>query len=73
MNKGRRNELKQLKYFKRLKNLRLNPNAPNSNFHAFKSHGKPCSCWLCRGTKFRDERSKNKSLYLKHSLSVGFS
>ena len=55
MNKGRRNELTQLKYKKRLKLYNC------KQWFALKSHGKPCSCSMCRGLKYRDvDRAKNK-------------
>jgi hypothetical protein len=53
MNKHRRHELKMLKYKKRLKQLGLQQTA-NANYTAYRSHGSPCSCWACRGTKYRD-------------------
>ena len=60
MNKGRRHELKMLHYRKRLKKLRIKE-SPTSNLTAFRSHGKPCSCCICRGLKYRDNnRAKNK-------------
>lgn len=63
INKGRRNELKKLKYKKRLKNMSLDENMPNSNFNAYKSHSTPCSCFMCRGIKYRDsDRKKNKKI-----------
>lgn len=59
MNKARRNELKMLKFKKRLKKWGLKGNEPNSNFHAFRSHGAPCSCSLCSPYKYRkDDRHK---------------
>jgi len=52
MNKGRRHELKMLKYKRRLKLYGLKE-APNANLHAFRSHGAPCSCWACKGEKYK--------------------
>lgn len=54
MNKGRRNELKQLKYKKRV-------SLYGAEFTALKSHSTPCSCGICRGEKYRNkDRQKNK-------------
>lgn len=63
MNKGRRNELKKLKFKKRLKQLGLKEG--EGNFHAYKSHGKPCSCGVCKKPKYK--RSKKGS----HGLQEG--
>lgn len=61
-NKGRRNELTQLKYKKRLKMYGLKPSDQNK---ALKSHSVPCSCGLCRSEKYRDtKRQKNKKIEL---------
>jgi hypothetical protein len=60
MNKARRHELKMLKYKKRMIQLGLIERL-NSNFYSYRSHGSPCSCYMCRGLKYRDtERQKNK-------------
>lgn len=59
-NKGRRNEIKQLKYKKRLKMYGLKDDSNNT---ALKSHSVPCSCGLCRSEKYRDTlRQKNKKI-----------
>lgn len=58
MNKGRRNELKALKYKKRLKQLSL-IEGPNKKYFAYKSHGKPCSCYCCQ-PKGKYNRAKSK-------------
>lgn len=61
MNKGRRHELKMLRYKKRLNQLGLKEK-PNSNLYAYRSHGAPCSCGICRQPKYRDtDRCKNKN------------
>lgn len=57
MNKGRRNELTKLKFIKRLKLWGFKEG--EGKFFVFKSHGKPCSCFLCRNEKYC--RAKNKS------------
>lgn len=61
MNKLRRNELKRLHFVRRLKNLRISKEEllnPNNNFHSFKSHGKPCSCWCCSPLDSKYNRAK---------------
>lgn len=61
-NKGRRNELTALKFKKRLKQIGMtidDARKPENNLYVFKSHGKPCSCWACRGQKYN--RSKEKT------------
>lgn len=50
MNKGRRHELKMLKFKKRLKLYGLKPE--EGKYYSFRSHGAPCSCGVCRGEKF---------------------
>lgn len=61
-NKGRRQELTMLKYRKRLKKWGRKP----GEFLALKSHGKPCSCWMCRGERY-SRKTKHKSNYLKEA------
>jgi hypothetical protein len=56
MNKARRHELKMLKLKKRLKKYGLL--YATGNFYAFRSHGKPCSCWLCRNEKYNRAKEK---------------
>lgn len=58
MNKGRRNELKALKYKKRLYIYGLK----KGEYTALKTSSTPCSCSLCRSEKYRDKRAKNKRL-----------
>ena len=59
MNKGRRQELKRLKFKKRLKIIGVNINdIKGREYCSFRNHGKPCSCWVCRDEKFRDGRNK---------------
>jgi hypothetical protein len=64
MNKQER-KLKGLnKFKKRLKNYGYkieDINKTNYNLYCFKTTGKPCSCWMCKGEKFnRKEKNKNK-------------
>ncbi len=59
MNKGRRHELKMLKYKKRL-NLYGLKEEPDSNLYAFRSHSVPCSCGMCKSQKYnRSEQKQN--------------
>ena len=70
MDKGRRNELKKLKYKRRLEIIgKLNSDTLSNpkgvhngvpyNFTGFVNSGKPCSCFVCSG------HSKNKHSDLK--------
>lgn len=77
MNKGRRNELKQLKYRKRLKRMgQLNaesiasPKGENFNFIGFKNHSAPCSCIVCSHRKYNRARTKNDQYYKQASQSL---
>lgn len=61
MNKGRRHELKMLKYKRRLKNYRISSKDaadPNNHFFAFRSHGKPCSRWCCKRPRYNRAKEK---------------
>ncbi len=58
-NKGRRQELKQLKFKKRLKNLGLKQKKPK-DFICYKDQGKPCSCWMCAGDKYKRSEIKEE-------------
>ncbi len=67
MNKGRRHELKMLKYKKRIKRIpKWLSEESSHNLYALRSHGKPCSCSLCRNEKF-SRKEKHK---LEHSSAV---
>ncbi len=57
MNKARRHELKMLKYKKRLKQLGLKQE-PNCNYFAYRSHGQPCSCYMCSPNKYNRAKTK---------------
>lgn len=57
MNKHRRHEVKMLHYKRRLRNLKLKDG--EGDFTAFRSHGQPCSCSVCRDEKYkRNEKHK---------------
>lgn len=60
MNKARRHELKMLKFKKRLKLYGLV--GSTGNLYAFRSHGKPCSCSICRNEKYSRAAVKGKEL-----------
>jgi hypothetical protein len=50
MNKGRRNELKMLKFKKRLQQVGFklqDAYKPGNRLFCYKTSGKPCSCWAC--------------------------
>lgn len=55
MNKARRQELAKLKQKQRLKNYGLEDDGKQ---HVFKSTGKPCSCFLCKGERYKREKRK---------------
>ena len=59
MNKGRRNELRELHYRRRLKNYRIQDDT-KGNFHAFKTTGKPCSGICCQQPENNYNRAKMK-------------
>jgi len=46
-----RRRIRMLKFKKRCKNLGLEPDT--KIYHAYLSHGKPCSCWACRHEKYK--------------------
>jgi len=59
MNKVRRFELKMLHYKRRLKKYGIKDDSAG-NHYAFRSHGKPCSCWVCRSDKYNRAGEKQK-------------
>ena len=61
-NKFERNLEKRKHYFRRLKNLGLKEG--QGNFYAFKSHGKPCSCFLCSPYKYQRNKKENKDWHV---------
>lgn len=62
MDKGRRNELAQLKKKKRMK-IYSTFDASERWTNKLKSHGKFCSCDICTDPKYRDTRSTKKFKY----------
>jgi hypothetical protein len=68
MNKARRQELKQLKYKRRLKmygfasaETLANPKGHNYNFTGYKTSGRPCSCLFCqKGTRYNRAKVKQE-------------
>lgn len=59
MNKRLRFITKMLKYRKRLKQLNISDE--NGNIYSYRSHGKPCSCGICRNPKY-SRKVKHKNL-----------
>ncbi|MGC4130357.1 MAG: hypothetical protein QM564_12570 [Bergeyella sp.] len=61
INKGRRNELTLLKFKKRLTRIGLWEKINDERYHlfAYKSHGKPCSCYMCKADKFREKSRRD--------------
>lgn len=57
-NKGRRTELTNLKYKKRLKNLGLKET--DGKLYCYKSSGKPCSCSICKKPRYNRSKSKKQ-------------
>lgn len=51
-----------LKYKKRLTQLSIKE-TPNCNYYAYRSHGKPCSCYMCSPVKYN--RAKVKMDYFR--------
>lgn len=65
MNKGLRHILKIKKYKQRLYKLHIWDDS-KGNYFAFRSHGKPCSCWACKDKKFNlNDRPKVKQATIK--------
>ena len=54
MNKARRQELKELKYKKRV-------NIWGKEHNSLKSHSTPCSCYLCRDEKYNRANAKENA------------
>jgi len=50
MNKAERHRIKMKKFKRRLKLYGLLYS--DGNFYSLRSHGKPCSCFFCRGEKY---------------------
>lgn len=60
MDKGRRQELTQLRFVKRLKNLSISLDKKDE-FYCYKEQGKPCSCYMCSYRKY-SRKQKHKHL-----------
>lgn len=68
MNKLERKLKQNAKYKKRLKNYNLDA---NGSFNVYKSHGKPCSCYVCSTNKYKHNGDKKKELKeLKFQLYI---
>lgn len=63
MNKGRRNELRKLKFKKRLSERGLKQKSPK-DFVCYKDQGQPCSCRGCAGFKYKRAVKHAHQLYL---------
>jgi hypothetical protein len=68
MNKGRRQELKMLKYKRRIGRMRLQ-GLPANALYAYRSHGKPCSCFVCRGLKYDRAKERERARKLAEPIS----
>lgn len=66
MNKARRHELKMLKYKKRLRNLNLKED--EGKLYSYRSHGAPCSCFVCSHSKYN--RAKDETEFIKFLNSL---
>jgi len=62
MNKAERFRRKMLKYKKRIKHIGIDEST--GKFYAYRSHGKPCSCWICSTPKYK-RAQKHKPNFLK--------
>jgi hypothetical protein len=65
MDKARRNEIKKLKYKKRLirigewnEDTKRSPKGEKYDFTGFLNSSNPCSCWACRGDKYNRAKVK---------------
>lgn len=68
-NKALRHEKKMLKYKKRLKNYGLKE-SDTSNLHAFRSHGKPCSCIFCQPNKVISPKTERQKAKLAITMEI---
>lgn len=59
MNKGRRNELRDLKWARRLKSLGLK-RVNDRDYICYRDQGKPCSCAMCSPRKWAGDKAKYK-------------
>lgn len=76
-NKGRRHELKMLKYKKRLRNYGIAAELGiYGTMYSFRSHGKPCSCIFCSEANIVHNGLKKKErkellFQIEHSVMLG--
>ena len=66
MNKGLRNEIERQKFRKRVEQVGLkmeDVHKPQNNLWAYKSTGKPCSCFMCSGLKYDRAKEKRNNNY----------
>lgn len=79
MNKGRRHELKQLKYKRRLKMIGAssaetlaNPKGHKYNYTGYKNSSNPCSCIICSPYKYiRAKAKKSEDINSEIKRQVG--
>ena len=65
MNKGLRNEIERRKFRKRIEQVGLkmeDVHKPQNNLWAYKSTGKPCSCFMCSGLKYNRAKEKSEAM-----------
>lgn len=55
MNKGRRNELRDLKWKRRLKNLGLK-REKSRDYICYRDQGRPCNCSVCQKPKYNRKK-----------------
>lgn len=62
MNKLQRNQLKHKKFKRRLKMYNLWEKGKGlKKYHKFKNTSKPCSCFICKKTRYnRNKKHKNE-------------
>lgn len=68
INKGRRHELKMLKYKKRINQLSIDET--KGKFYGYRSHGQPCSCYMCSPTKFKREQKRPLHLIIEDEANI---
>ena len=69
MNKGRRQELKMLRYKRRIGKIRPLALAGEDAYYAYRSHSTPCSCWCCRPPKYSRSKENEEARKLADPVS----
>lgn len=57
-----------LKYKRRIGRMRLK-NLPAKALYGYRSHGKPCSCFVCRGLKYDRAKERERARKLAEPVS----